>query len=406
MMSQPHIARTVVVSLLALASVAGSTRAREQTVGLFTYEADASEGYTLFAPLQSTTTYLIDNQGLIVNTWESTHTPGASVYLNNNGTLLRMSNSGMGVPGSAGLVQAFDWDSNLLWSYQVPLSHHDLEQLPNGNLLIVVWEIKSLEECIQAGRYPSTIPDGELWPETIIEVHPTGPTTGEVVWEWHLWDHLVQELDPTKDNFGVVADHPELVNINFFTTQIADWIHINAVDYNAELDQILVTVPRFGEMWVIDHSTTSEEAAGHTGGDSGKGGDLIYRWGNPLAYNAGTVADWSLFFCHDGRWIDPGLPGEGNIMVFNNGLNRPEGDFSTVEEIVPPVDGNGYEHVPTTAYGPAARRGSTSPTHPRTSTPTSFRAPIVSRTATRSSARASRAGSSRSPAPVKSSGST
>ena len=57
--------------------------------------------------------------------------------------------------------------------------------------------------------------DRHFMPDSLVEIKPTGKTTGEVVWEWHLWDHLVQDHDSTKANFGVVADHPELVDANF-----------------------------------------------------------------------------------------------------------------------------------------------------------------------------------------------
>ena len=99
----------------------------------------------------------------------------------------------------------------------------------------------------------------------------------------------------------------------------ADWTHFNSVDYNPELDQIVVSPREFGELWVIDRSTTIEEAAGRTGGNSGKGGSLLYRWGNPAAYKSGSRADQKLFYQHDPKWIPPGLPGAGNILVFNNG---------------------------------------------------------------------------------------
>ena len=122
---------------------------------------------------------------------------------------------------------------------------------------------------------------------------PRGPAGGSIVWEWHLWDHLIQDYDPTKDNYGVVGDHPELIDVNYSLAPFccpsgnADWTHTNAVDYNEQLDQIMLSVRNFSEIWVLDHSTTTAQAASHSGGRSGKGGDLLYRWGNPAAYRAG-----------------------------------------------------------------------------------------------------------------------
>ena len=63
--------------------------------------------------------------------------------------------------------------------------------------------------------------------------------------------------------------------------------------------QIMLSVFEFSELWVIDHSTKTAEAAIHEGGRSGKGGDLLYRWGNPRAYRAGTVKDQKLFGQHN-----------------------------------------------------------------------------------------------------------
>jgi hypothetical protein len=125
------------------------------------------------------------------------------------------------------------------------------------------------------------------------------------------------------------------------------------VAYNAELDQIMLTVRQFNELWIIDHSTTKAEAAGHTGGRSEKGGDLLYRWGNPQTYRAGTKADQRLFAPHDAHWIPRSRPGAGHVLVFNNGLGRPGGDYSSVDELVLPVDAQGrYVREPGTAYAP------------------------------------------------------
>ena len=84
-------------------------------------------------------------------------------------------------------------------------------------------------------------------------------------------------------------------------------MHVNAVAYNAELDQIVLSSPHFNEIWIIDHGTTTEEAKGHTGGRWGKGGDILYRWGNPRAYRNGTKLDQRLFYQHNIQWIPKGL---------------------------------------------------------------------------------------------------
>jgi hypothetical protein len=184
---------------------------------------------------------------------------------------------------------------------------------------------------------------------------------------------LVQDHDNTKDNFGAVADHPELVDINGGDNLIqlltkakipnplkggggvpgGNWTHFNAVDYNAELDQIIVSVHTFSEFWIIDHSTSTAEAAGHAGGKRGKGGDLLYRWGNPQTYRAGKVVDRKLFHQHNAHWIPKGLPGAGNVLIFNNGLARPDGAFTSLEEVKLPVDAVGaYPRQAGAPFGP------------------------------------------------------
>jgi hypothetical protein len=116
----------------------------------------------------------------------------------------------------------------------------------------------------------------------------------------------IQDRDPERANFGDVAEHPELVDINGdrhrrrlidgdaraerrrlaalgYTDageserardmEGADWLHTNSIDYDAQLDQIVLSVRNLGEVWVIDHGTTTEEATGHSGGRRGRGGE-------------------------------------------------------------------------------------------------------------------------------------
>ncbi|CAA6676462.1 MULTISPECIES: DUF1566 domain-containing protein [unclassified Lentimonas] len=300
-----------------------------------------SSGYNLLSTLNSKSTYLMDNDENIVNTWTSSYNPGNAVYLLEDGTLMRTANTGstdFDTGGTGGRVEQYDWEGNLIWEYDYDTSthrqHHDVEVLPNGNILIIAWELKTQVEAVAAGRDPSLISEGELWPDSIIEVAPIGSTGGTIVWEWHAWDHLVQDYDASADNYGTVADHPEKIDLNYTLNGIADWHHINSIDYNAELDQILLSVHNFSEIWIIDHNTTTAEAAGSAG-------DLLYRWGNPAAYDSGDADDQQLFLQHDAKWIEAHLPGAGNILIFNNGQGRSDGDYSSVDEITPPVAADG-----------------------------------------------------------------
>jgi hypothetical protein len=319
------------------------------------------EGQILYAPMWNTITYLIDSTGQVNHTWPSSFFPGVAVWWLGDGTILRTIRVGDFVTaGAGGGVQKVKWDGTIEWDFRYNtngyLSHHDVKTLPNGNVLLIAWETKTRSEAIAAGRNPNYVNNQGLMPDHIIEVKPTGPTSGDIVWEWHVWDHLIQDYDSSKENYGAVGDHPELVDINYATSTMTDWLHTNSIDYNKQFDQILVSVPNFGEIWVIDHSTTTEEAAGHTGGNSGMGGDLLYRWGNPQAYRAGTSPDRKFFWQHDATWIKPGCPGQGHILVFNNGLNRPGTDYSSIDEIVPPVNESGhYYRENDSAYGPSAQ---------------------------------------------------
>ena len=342
-----------------------SSLGAQNTVGLIQNDALlAQDGYTLLFPHAQKNVYLLDNCGRIVHQWEDTvYVPGNGVYLMDNGDLLRCGkrqgvvNPIINEGGAGEVVERRDWNGNLLWrfTYNSPTYrlHHDIQPLPNGNVLMIAWELKTMAEAVAAGKDTAGFQETSVWPDKIIEVEPIGLDSGNIVWEWHAWDHLIQNFDPTKANYGAVEDHPELINLNYGVTEFADWMHANGIHYNAALDQIVLSVPHFNEIWVIDHSTTTAEAAGSTGGNSGKGGDLLYRYGNPDAYRRGSPADQKLFFNHDARWVEAGIPNDpddGNIMIFNN---RAGSDFSRVDMITPPMDSAGnYVIQPNLPFGP------------------------------------------------------
>jgi hypothetical protein len=314
-----------------------------------------SQGYTLFSPNNSRQTYLLDMSKTVVHTWTHDRAGGYSAYLLEDGSVLRTAIVGSSVMdggGAQGMVQKVGPDGVVLWEYTYSdnshRSHHDIEPMPNGNILLIAWERKTAAQASDAGLAH----DVEIWPDHLIEVQPAG-SGGTIVWEWHAWDHLVQDHDASKSNYGVVGEHPELLDINMGGgggLGGGDWMHLNAISYRPDWDQILVSSHELDEIYVIDHSTTTAEAAGHQGGRSGKGGDILYRWGCPANYDAPGARYFNVVHCS--TWIPSGLPGAGNILAFNNRENQ---GTSIVAELTPPVDARGnYILESGSAYGPAA----------------------------------------------------
>ncbi len=369
--------RAALAALLALVALVGPGTAaraadeRDEPRGLITRTADASDGYTLYSPLELERTYLVDMQGRTVHTWNTDTRPGLSQYLLPNGHLVRagdleLRNTFRDGHGAGGRIEELDWFGTLMWRFDyasdLHLQHHDMEPLPNGDVLFIAWERKSAEEALAAGRSPKLLPDGELWPDSVLQYRPS---SGEIVWEWHVWDHLVQDHDPTKANYGDLNLHPEKIDVNHVlegNRGEKDWNHLNGVDYNADRDEILLSSRSFSELWVIDHSVNTEEARGPAG-------DLLFRYGNPATTQA--RAERTLFVQHDAEWIPAGLRGAGKILVFSNGLPKTR-PYSSVEEISPRlIDG---EYVRNDDGTFAARRERVFPT----STSERFFAAIVS----------------------------
>lgn len=319
------------------------------TVGVTIRNKGITEGYTLFTPSKSKETYLINNCGEVINQWTSQYLSGKSVFLLENGHLLRageIPNDDIKIGGIGGAIELFDWNNNIVWSTEYSSAsyshHHDAISLPNGNILLLVATRKTKADCLEAGRNPDTLEDEELYNEQIIEIEMIGSDQFNIVWEWNIWDHLIQDFDSSKENYGNIRENPQLMDLNFIgrSENKADWLHANSIQYNEELDQIVISFQGTSEIFIIDHSTTTEEAASHSGGSRGKGGDILFRWGNPQAYQLGSEENRTLYGQHFPHWIPTTYPDGGKLIIFNNGLER-AGDFSSVDIISPPLQTNG-----------------------------------------------------------------
>ena len=283
----------------------------QETIGLVynNVNEDKSEGYTLFKPSVDNRVFLINNCGETVNQWDFSGDNSINAYFLENGNLLQSSGT---------YAEIRDWNNNIIWSISYSTLgfsiHHDIAPLPNGNFLVLVKDVYSKVEMLAQGIDPS-FSDDTLALEKILEIEPIGIDSANIVWEWKIFDHLIQEYDSSKLNYGIVANNSQLLDFNY--GDISNLIHANAINYNEDLDQILFSARNLNEVYIIDHSTTTEEAATHSGGVYGKGGDILWRWGNPEVYDNGTIVDRKLSGQHDVKWITDG-PHQGKISVFNN----------------------------------------------------------------------------------------
>ena len=330
------------------------------------------DGYTLFCPLTDgpggggdNYTRLIDNDGQIINQWNHEVSAATAPYLLKDSTLIcpfKVEDPFMVGAAYGGKIIHYNWDGHIIWEYTYSdtnhLQHHDIEPLPNGNILIVAWDRKTYLEALNAGREDI---DSDIWPDKIVELEPVGLDDANIVWEWKFWDHIIQDIDSSLPNYGIISDNPSLLDINLGNLSLAplgyaDWTHVNSIDYNEDLDHILLSSRNMHEIYIIDHSTTTEEASGHTGGNSGMGGDFLYRWGNPVNYGRGNDDDRMFIGQHDANWILDDYPGYGDIIIFNNGSITSFGeDFtqSSIVQITPPLNElGGYSIDEIHSFGP------------------------------------------------------
>lgn len=314
------------------------------------------DGFALYNLSNSTTARLINAQQQIAYTWSCPTTFSYAISLKPNGNIVRSAVNSSNIINTAavsGLVQELNPQGQVVWSFTYSsadyVTHHDMCLMPNGNVLLLAYVKKTLAE-LQAAGYTGT---SAKYPGRIIEIQPTG-STAQIVWQWELMDRFIQYVDPNKPNYMPIAEHPERMNINVAVSGGAgpgggiDWFHENGIDYNEELDQIAFSARYLSEIFIIDHSTTTAEAAGHTGGNGGRGGDFLFRWGKPSNY--GITGTQSIpAAVHDVKWVQGGAM-DGWLSFFNN--SGAGSSSSTVDAINPTRVGYNYPWTPGTVWGP------------------------------------------------------
>ncbi|MCF7958334.1 MAG: aryl-sulfate sulfotransferase [Phycisphaerae bacterium] len=331
--SKLHLCLLVIMSVVLLAGVSFAYESLQgPTETLFHNKEKAYNGYTLFS---SRGAWLIDMQGCVVHTWKI----GTNPRLLDNGHLLdatKDDSSGFGG------FKELDWDGNTVWEYSETRTgyspHHDWVRIFNKKLnapttLYIANKAVSSEQALAGGANSKSGPYQGVEMDAIVEVD----MKGNVVWEWWFFDHMIQDMDPDKSNYvgkgKSIADYPGRLNINLPGRRLKrDWLHLNSLDYNAELGQVVFNSVQ-GEFYVIDHDSTfvSGDPKASIAKAAGSAGDFLYRFGDPARYGQGDAPsireDWTqttaghkqIGGSHDVQWIKPGLPGAGHFLIFNNG---------------------------------------------------------------------------------------
>ena len=364
--------RWLVAVGLALLSLPASAYQAMQgpTQVLFWNKDKADNGYTLFAAHGST--YLIDMQGNLVHSWNI----GTNPKLVEGGHLLDAAKDDPS--GFGGFVEV-DWDGKQVWSYTEPRKdyapHHDFVRTFNKKLnawttMYIANKTITQAQALAVGADPKNGPYDGAQIDAIVEVD----SSGKIVWEWWFLDHVVQDDDASWPNYAgagkTVAAVPGRLDVNLAGRPLRkDWLHCNSMDYNQELDQVVINAV-MGEFYVIDHGNTfvaGDPVASIAAAASPKG-DFLYRFGDPAVYKQGDPPsipeNWNTVSAghkqiggaHDIHWIRPGLPGAGHFLIFDNGQYMFERTWQSYGVEIDPylgadkVDAAQYVNPPLTGY--------------------------------------------------------
>lgn len=165
------------------------------------------DGLTLYAPQAGNVIYLANNDQEIVQSWTVETNPFAKLLA--DGTLLYISGASSSPTKPATGTPAIthiSWDGDVLWRYENSLLHHDFVQLSTDNIVVIVWEKVTDEN--KEKYFPDSV--GDLWTDVLLELDYE---TQEIVWEWHVQDHL------------------DVLPYSSGTIQRSEITHTNAVEY-------------------------------------------------------------------------------------------------------------------------------------------------------------------------------
>ena len=275
--------------------------------GLIHYSPQqAYRGYTLITNVSGNDARLIDMEGRVCHAWHSNEGIGYSYLLPNGNLLLRTGPAAeevsflsrperdllpRGGRTVAGAILELDWDSNVVWEYRYPFLHHDFERLPNGNTLVLTWELMPEEVTRQVqGGHDSGHGDAGMLGDTVREITPTG----EIVYEWNSWEHL----DFEEDRICFLEGREE-------------WTHQNTLNVTPEGD-LVISFRQTDTVGIVDRAT----------------GKFRWKWGH------GDISHQ-----HNPTMLD-----NGRVLIFDNGPHKGGFTHSRVIEVDPASNEIAWEY--------------------------------------------------------------
>ncbi len=276
----------------------------------------AYSGYTLF-PVDNYGAFLIDMRGNVVRQWKNVGSVDHPVKMLPGGHVM----GATGNPGrlvededSSDLV-IVDWNDTVVWSYAKAGMHHDFQREGNP----VGYYVPGLEPEVSGGKTlilsnkivrKKKITDRPLLDDIIYIVD----SQGNKIWEWLASDHI-DEMGFSVEARNTIYRYPNYVMSRTPGKVGGDWIHVNSAswlgpnkwydlgDERFHPDNIIYDGRQTNTTGIIDHKTG--KLVWHLGPD--------FESTEELRELGATVGQ---HHCH---MIPKGLPGEGNILIFDNG---------------------------------------------------------------------------------------
>jgi Arylsulfotransferase (ASST) len=321
-MTRLALACTVALFIYALAPI------RAQSVyptGTTIYEPDRSwNGYTVLSPLQTPAVLVIDMNGNVVKRWEGlNNSAGGPARVLPGGFVISASGARPPNQESLELVQQ-DFDGKVMWQFsrneQIKTreggtiwsarQHHDWqrESFPAGYFApesMPAIEGGSTLILTHTNRTQPNVADVMLEDDRLIEVS----WKGEVTWEWVASDHI--------DELGFAPDARKAIKAaqSFNKARGSfDWLHINSAHYvgpNRWFDQ--------GDMRFTPNNVIISSREASLLAIVGRDGKIVWRLGPDFSESPELRAIRQIIGQHHAHFIPKGLPGAGNLLVFDNG---------------------------------------------------------------------------------------